>query len=110
MAFAITEWPEGLVTRDNREDFVIVPWPPRVLGCLDLDKIHIVNEPAIGANFAAFREEIVNPKLPHFAGDRLGLISPCSTNRPQIVEHGGVDAGMAHGRHDLAPAEKWIRP
>ena len=63
MAFAFAEWPEGLVARDDREDFVVIPRSPRFLGSLDLDKIHSVNESAIGANFASFREEIVDSKL-----------------------------------------------
>jgi len=58
---------------------------PAIPQCLDLDQIHIVNEPAIGANCTAFCEEIVDPKLPHLAGDRLGLISPRRANRAQIV-------------------------
>ena len=78
MAFAFTERPEGLVARDDREDFVIVPWPPRFLGCLDLNQIHIVNESAIGANFAASREEIVDPKLPHLPATALASSVPAA--------------------------------
>ena len=110
MASAFRQRPEGFFARNDCEDFVVIPRPPRFLGRLDLDEVHIVDKSAVGANFAAFRKEIINPKIPHFAGDRLGLISPRGANRAQIVEHGGVHAGMAHGRHDLAPVEELLRP
>ena len=57
MAFAFAERPESLVARDNRKNFIVVPGASRFLGCLDLDEIHVVNQPAIGAKFAAFRED-----------------------------------------------------
>jgi len=61
VALAFAERPEGFVAGYNRKNFVVVPRASRFLGCLDLNKIHVVNEPAVGANFAAFREEIVDP-------------------------------------------------
>ena len=57
VAFASAERSKGLVAGDNRKNFVVVPGASRFLGCLDLDEIHVVNQPAIGAKFAAFRED-----------------------------------------------------
>src|SRR6516164_9649212 len=97
--------PERLLARNDLEDLVVVPGIMRLLGLLNLDQVHVVHHPTVGAEEAAVREEIMNRHVAHLGDDGLGLVAAERVHSLKVMRHRGIDAGLRLGRHHAAPGE-----
>jgi hypothetical protein len=109
-ALALGERPERLVARDRPEDLEVVPGRLGLLGRLDLHEVHVVDHPAVLADLSVLGEEVVDRRRLHLRDNRLGLVGLRLADGLEVVGDRGVDAGLRHRRHRLAPLEELLRP
>jgi Transposase, Mutator family len=95
-ALALRKRHGGLLARYCAKDFVVVPRTFRLVGAFDLDKVHIVNKPAILTDPGTFREEIVDRNLTHFRRDRLAVVGARGLHRLQVMEYRRIDTRLNH--------------
>jgi len=77
--------PERLVSRDVREDFVVIPWILRFLRRLDLDQDEIVDHQIIVAQLAVAGEEVLDRGFPHLGGDLQRVVGAACLDGVQII-------------------------
>ncbi len=74
---------------------------------LDLDQVHVVHHPTVGAEEAAIGEEIMDRHVAHLGDDGLGLAVPAErVDSLKVMRHRRIDAGLHLGRHHAAPGEE----
>ena len=73
-ATAFLQREKRLIAGDRSQDVVVVPGAGRLRRRLDLDEIHVVQEPAVCAHRAVLGIEVVHRNLVHLGHDRFRLI------------------------------------
>src|SRR5262245_31234561 len=98
-AAAVGERQESLLARHGRDELVEVPGPARLLGRLDLEHVHVVDLAAVRQDAPLAEQRIVGRHVLH-GRDRLAAVAGVTDrlDRLEIVQHGGIDAGLHHGR------------
>src|SRR3984957_3717595 len=91
-AATLAHRPERLLARNDLEELVVVPGIMRLLGLLDLDQVHVVHHPTVGAEEAAIGEEIMDRHVAHLGDDGLGLVAAERVDSLKVMRHRRIDA------------------
>src|SRR3546814_5103873 len=102
-AVALGHRPVGLVSRDRREDLVVVPRPLRLRRLLHLDQIHVAHHTAVGTDGGGVGHEVVDRHFLHLLRDRLGLVGAGRIDRLHVMGYGAVGAGLAVAGRTAVP-------
>src|SRR5215470_5916440 len=103
-ALALVERAEGLVGGNGRADLVVVPRRLRLRGLLHLHEIGGMDLASVHPNRSLAEERIVGGHLLHLGDDLGPVVALEGFHRLQIVQYGGVHAGMDHGGMDALVA------
>src|SRR6185295_1343822 len=85
-AATLRERPEGLLAGNRADDLGEVPLALRLVRRLHLHEVHVADHPAVLADPAVLRHEVVDRRLLHLRHDRFGLVGPGRLDRPQVVQ------------------------
>src|SRR5258705_5564760 len=103
---ALAERAERLLAGDRAHDLGEVPLALRFIRRLHLHEVHVADHPAVLADAAVLRHEVVVRQLRHLRHDRLGLVGAGRLDRFQVMHGGAVGPGLDHGgRHALGGGE-----